>query len=488
MDLYQGTINVETLGINNIQYIYLLENKYFAFYRNHMFIMNNTDTKIEYDLIFSENENTKKYISLEDNQHILYQEIVPNKSSTFFITNLDGSIYYHKNTIDVYFQIIKLWDTQRYYGYFSKNSLFLMTFTNDLYRQYDLNNINPIWASNFIFFNNSLWVLLSDKNSNFTLHSFSDTTYYSKQFTINFNNININNITISITEDNQLHIFIPTIDLKDLYHITKPISDFILSTFGNCIMYSEPANSLMLLLTNRNVFTKLSSDDSLNLLLKKNIEKTILQITLGNITQILKPFVPTEHVSIKSLQMNKPTSNIFYLKSDNPLDYIKWIIDNYDNYTYKQVIFYSQNIVNVYNYYFEKKIIVNIDLNIISQNYDNYCLLYNHAYLNDLFVYERIFKYCRNTYPMNSVNNDLDFYLKSPNFITYSNKAQIINIFNQLNINIKQLFWSPFLFYKFDIRYLHEHSIEYWKKALFILENSKDIDLKFLLYSIFFII
>jgi hypothetical protein len=80
--------------------------------------------------------NTKKYITLEDNENILYQEIVPNKSSNFFITNLDGSIYYNKNTIEVYFQIIKLWDLQRYYGYFSKNSLFLMNLSNELYRQF----------------------------------------------------------------------------------------------------------------------------------------------------------------------------------------------------------------------------------------------------------------------------------------------------------------------------------------------------------------
>ena len=54
MDLYQGTINVETLGINNIEYIYQLENKYFAFYRNRMFIMNTTHTNIEYDFLIVE--------------------------------------------------------------------------------------------------------------------------------------------------------------------------------------------------------------------------------------------------------------------------------------------------------------------------------------------------------------------------------------------------------------------------------------------------
>ena len=260
MDLYQGTINVETLGIINIEYIYLLENKYFGFYHNRMYIIDSTN-KIEYDLIYSESMNTKKYISIEENEHILFHEILPNTSSSFFITNLDGSIYYHKNAINVYFQIIKLWDTQRCYGYFSKNTLFLMNLSNEMYRKYDI-NITPIWASNFIFFNNSLWVLLSD-NNNYILHSFNDITRYSLHFSIDFNNINKNNITISITQDYNLHIFIPTIGLKDMYHITKPIRDINFIDYKDCQIYSEPANSLMLLMASRNVFTKLSTNDSL---------------------------------------------------------------------------------------------------------------------------------------------------------------------------------------------------------------------------------
>ena len=87
-----------------------------------------------------------------------------------------------------------------------------------------------------------------------------------------------------------------------------------------------------------------------------------------------------------------------------------------------------------------------------------------------------------------SSDNDIDNYHMTKNILSMHDREKLINILTQLEISITELFWSPFLFYKFDIRYLREHTIDYWSKALYLLENSKDIDLKFLLYSIFFII
>jgi hypothetical protein len=495
MDLYHGTINVETLGIPNIEYIYLLKDKYFGFFKNRLLIINKTNN-IEYDLIYSENSNTKKYISLEDDNYILFDEITNDKTSSFFITNLDGSIHYNKNTINVYYQIIKLWDTQRYFGYFSYNSLFLMNLSNEIYRKYDLDNniIKPMWASNFVFFNNSLWVLLLDKINYYVLHCFSDCTYYSKYFAIDFNNINKNNITISITNDNILHILIPTIDLNDTYHISKPIDEFSLTSFGDCKSYTQPADSLQLLLTNRNSMTKIlkSTDDSFNFLSNKMVEKVLdTPITLENLTYLFKPHIPKIEISKRITITKTQVPNIYYYKSDNPIDYIKWIIDNYNNYTYKSVVFYSQNVVSIYNYLYHQKIKFNIDLNIVSQNYDNYCLLYNKLYLRDTFIYERTFIFLKpfsELFQIYSPDNDIDNYHKTNNVLSIHHREKFINILTQLNISIKEVLWSPFLFYKFDIRYLRQHSIEYWIKVLYLLENSKDIDLKFLLYSIFFII
>lgn len=494
MDLYHGTINVETLGIPNIEYIYLLKDKYFGFFKNRLLIINKTNN-IEYDLIYSENSNTKKYISLEDDNYILFDEITTDKTSSFFITNLDGSIYYNKNIINVYYQIIKLWDSQRYFGYFSNNSLFLMNLSNEIYRKYDINNIiNPIWASNFVFFNNRLWVLILDKINYYVLHCFSDCTYYSKYFTIDFNNINKNNITISITSDNVLHILIPTIDLNDTYHISKPIDDFSLTSFGDCKLYTQPADSLQLLLANRKSMPQILKlpNDSFNFLSNKTIEKAVdTAITLENLSGLFKAYIPKLEMS-KNISITKTqVPNIYYFKSDNPLDYIRWIIDNYNNYTYKSVVFYSQNIAAIYNYLYHQKIKFYIDLNIVSQNYNNYCLLYNKLHFNNLFIHERTFMFLKpvsELFQIYSPDNDIDNYHMTKNILSIHDRQKLINILTQLEINITELFWSPFLFYKFDIRYLREHTLDYWSKALYLLENSKDIDLKLLLYSIFFII
>lgn len=494
MDLHHRTINIETLGIPNIEYVYLLKDKYFAFFKNRILIINKHN-KIEYDLIYSENSYTKKYISLEDDNYILFDEISPDKSSSFFITNLDGSLHYNKNTINVYYQIIKLWDAQRYYGYFSRNNLFLMSLSNEIYRKYDINTLfSPIWASNFVFFNNNLWVLLLDKINYYVLHCFSDCTYYSKYFTIDFNDIKKNNITISITNDSILHILIPTNDLIDTYHISKPLEDFELSSYGDCKSYTLPANGLQLLLNNRNSMTKIlkSTDDSFNFLSIKMVEKVLdTSITLENLGSLFKQYIPMAEISKRETIIKTQVPNIYYLKSDNPIDYIKWIVDNYNNYTYKSIVFYSKNIVSIYNYLHHQKIQVNIDLNIVSKNYDNYCLLYHKLYLNDIFIYERNFIFIKpfsELFQIYSPDNDIDNYHKTNNIVSIQDKEKFINILTQLNISIKELFWSPFLFYKFDIRYLKQHSLEYWIKALYLLENSKDIDLKNLLYSIFFII
>lgn len=485
MDLYHGNINVETLGIPNIEYIYLLKDKYFGFFKNRIYIINKYN-KIEYDLIYSDDDNTKKYISLENNNYILFNEITPNVKSSFFITNLDGSIYYNKNTINIYYQIIKLWDNQRYFGYFSNNSLFIITLNNEIYRKYDLNSINPIWASNFVFYDNNLWVLLLSKINYYTLHSFGNSTYYSKYFTIDFNNINKNNITISITNDNILHILIPTIDLKDTYHISKPINNFTLSVFGDNNFHIEQFDAIQLLLASR---AKLLDKKILSSTTLKNNEERL--ITLENLTYLFKPYVEKLELTKKINLEIKEVPNIYYLKSSNPLDYLRWIISNYNTNTYKSVIFYSESLVSVYNYLHHKKLKFDIDLNIISQNYDNYCLLYNKINLNDSFIYERnfiFFKPITQIFKIYSQNNELDNYQKTKNIILKHDKEKIINIFTQLEIYVKELFWSPFLFYKFDIRYLREHTIEYWNKALLLLENSKDIDFKILLYAIFFII
>ena len=93
-------------------------------------------------------------------------------------------------------------------------------------------------------------------------------------------------------------------------------------------------------------------------------------------------FIHTNNVDLTESVFNKYDNGTIHIikhttfKNDNPLDYIKWIIDNYNNYTYKSVVFYSQNVVSIYNYLYHQKIKFNIDLNIVSQNYDNYCLVH----------------------------------------------------------------------------------------------------------------
>lgn len=489
IDLFQGKFNSKNYQISQIDRIYKVTDKYFAFFEDRLkiFYVENDDLKIAADVYISNEKSSRKILHFGNNK-IQLQEIIGNNSAIWSI-HLDGSIYEQQQHFLYFNPIIYAWNNERITIDVSNNYINILGLDGSTIRKYR-NDYSIVWLSNLIFLNNRLYFLAQIQNQTYVLIILDEYSNVSPPFHISFYNQNNMGITISI-ENDELIIFCPTLDGLSLYYLSKPINQMKISTIANVAVINKAPNLDSI---QRNT---ISMEDFSNIKSKIKREKISNKPPSIDITQFVKLF---RHVSVPEVSLYDdyittekriPNPEVIVLENSY-MKYLDWIIKNYNNNNVHSVIFTNKTTQPIPFLFGSQTLNMPIDLYSVSGKYDNFAIPFgkvilksgNH-FIRRLTAYNNLLEKSNLdilNFPLK--DNPIDNLVQQKNIFPPEMIQKITNLFIILNINSHDVLWTPILFFKVDMRLIRERPIEYYSKVYEIF--NKDISLNSLLPYLFF--
>jgi hypothetical protein len=177
-------------------------------------------------------------------------------------------------------------------------------------------------------------------------------------------------------------------------------------------------------------------------------------------------------------EMNENTGTIF-VKSDIYIDYLNWIIDNYDTAQCTTIYFYNQFIYK-WPFYInnDKFLSLNVNLYTISATYDNFFMSMGKVSMVDMTMMTR--RLCLPSGKISPLcqNNDMDYMIPVRDNINSDLRNKIVHLFIKLNLPcVNDCSWTPHMFYKISLSVIRSKPLDYWKKVIQILNTHDNLDL-----------
>jgi len=477
IDLYQNITILHSYKDCNHQFIYPIHNYYFGFNQNIISIFNeNYELILMNDNIISNNYNYI-YLSLY-NEHLVFQ-LVHNDVSIITIYNKDFTQYgsnYILNTIN---QITYIWNNEPILVQYENVSLKLYSTENILYCEYKL-PFKIKGHSNIICFHKNLYMLGLLSNDLYVFIKLGDNLEYSDYFSIDYHNIK----QISIDYYNDICNIVILQNDSNLITIKKDISNIFIHQNEKTDYVSIP--DFVLQYENKK---SIINTNNLNLLIKK-IKKGWIDDIVFDFKGIQR-FTPriiksAEIIAQKTIEIPK----VIYIKSNKYFDYFKWIVENYDSSENETVVFYNNLHYNINIEFFDNFLVNTLHMDEISIHIKTFILTMGKLSLCDGLIYLRKFKktnmYENMVLTQISNENKNDFYVKQHQ-ITQSDLSKMLYFLISNNIKYtRHLYWTPYQYFKLDMKIIWNRSKEYWEKIYQILNKDIGIEkyMPYLFYNI----
>ena len=441
-------------------------------------------------------KDSTKIFTVDSMSNVLYLQEISQNQSYFDIFNCaTGAKTTPTQIYKTDIPILYLW-----YGVLSSihtrgNKVYIyLAETNCLYRTYILDTI-PQYVSNYLFIKDVLYFLATDASTRLSciyslyITEIKRTAYFS----MDVDEGDYKYATISYI-DNTLILCCPNTSRTDMTYIRLPLDTFIFTVIPNTTVVSnrgiQPMTSLAqvpeikykLNIISNEQFSSLSSiigkKDNNVFVVSNGIDLLDFEIANRFLTNICisKPI----HIDFTpaTKETNENTGAVF-VKSDIYIDYLNWIIDNYDTSQYTTVYFYNQFIYK-WPFYINNDKFVSLYVNLytISAAYDNFFMSMGKVNMSDMTVMTRrlclpsgkITPFCQ--------NNNTDYMIPVRDNINSVLRNKIVHLFIKLNLPCSMdCSWSPHMFYKISLSVIRSKPLEYWKKIIQILNTHDNLDL-----------
>ena len=422
-------------------------------------------------------------------ENVLYFQEISQKQSYFnTIDCATGTKLTLTQIYETNIPILYLWHSVLSSIHLRGNKIYIYsTDTNIVYRTYLLDT-TPQYASNYLFINNVLYFVATDASTRVScLYGLaSKELKRSTQFSMDILDGDYKYITISYLNDN-ITFCCPNITRTDMTYIQLLFSTFIMTTVPNTsIFYNQgiqPMTSLLQVPEINYKFNIISNEQfsSLSSIInKKGVTSSSAGIDLDILTQFTTSIciLPT-HVSSANLNIYIPKEASVFVKSDIYIDYLNWIINNYDTSQYTTVYFYNQLIFK-WPFYLTNDRAVSLQVNLytISTIYDNFFMSMGKVNMTDMTIMSRrIFLPIEHITPV-CHNNGKDYMVQERDTMNRAIRNKIINLFIALRIPCGNDFsWSPYMYYKVSLSVIRSKPLEFWKKVVRLLNTNENMDL-----------
>jgi len=463
INLYEKTLYNSYQNCNNT-FIYPIHNYYFGCNDNIISIYNeNLELIVMNDTLIRNNYNNI-YISLF-NQRLVIQYIY-NNQSIISIFNNNFTNFGKESMIELNKQIIYIWNNEPIYIEYKNQCFNIYSIENTLYYQYKL-QFNIQGYSNIICFNKDIYLLAKLDYDYYVYIKLGDKLEHSNYFRLDYDDIR--HLSIDYYQD-IFHIIIMKND-NSLISIKKHSLDIFVH-FSEKQVYSSISNFIL---------------HSNNTLLIKNKWADEIVFDFNNIPK----YIPRIFKSLDiEPTMTRETSKIIYIQSSKYFDYFKWIVENYDTSENETVIFYKNVEYNINIQFVDNFIIHTLNMENMSNPMKIFMFTMGKLILSDGSIYKRSFKKTNIVQNimihMISNENSNDFYIKNGEISEYDlKKILYFLIINNIKY-INQLFWTPFQYFKLDMKLIWNRSKDYWEKIYNVLNKDENFEnyMPYLFYNI----
>jgi hypothetical protein len=446
-------------------------------------------------------EFSTKIFTIDCDANVLYFQQI-SKNQTYFDT-FDCATGAKMTPTQIYktdIPILYLWNRVLSSIHIRGNKVYIYsTEQNCLYRTYIL-DIIPQYVSNYLFIDNILYFLATDMSTqmsfmySLSVNEIKRTIYFS----MDVNNCDYKYTTISYI-GKKLIFCCPNMTRTDLTYIQLPFNTFIFMKIPNSSIvnnqYIPPMTSLLQVPEIKYKLNIISNEQfsSLASIIGKN-DKSLLSVSSG--IDLLNPEILNRFVEsiciIKSIDKGnisappihtksttKDNTGAIFVKSDIYIDYLKWIIDNYDTSQYTTVYFYNQFIFN-WPFYINNDRFVSLQVNLhtVSTTYDTFFMSMGKVNMKDMTIMSR-----RLCLPMGRIspfcqNNNIDYMVPVRDNFNHALRNKIIYLFIALHIPyVNDFSWSPNMYYKISLSVIRNKPLEFWKKVVQLLNTPDNMDL-----------
>jgi hypothetical protein len=430
-----------------------ISNFIFSFQHYALSFLNNTGTLYDdnYNRIANTDEfnhGIEKYDTIyvcPFNQKLMVQ-FISNDVSYISIYNTDFSRDILNHQIKTTHQIIYLWNNLPYTVAYSNQRILLHSLDGVLYRVYDV-PFKLVYISNFVCFKKGLYGLGKLFNNNYVIikcgKKMKYTNYFSIDYTFQFLSVDFENDLFKIhllSSSNDNNLMVMSMLLKDLLVHEQRVA------------HANAIPDFQLLPTN-----------ILEKIIPKQLKKNELQFDISKLKK-LDDILPKQ---IKIDDDPPPPSKIIQVKSSKYFDYFKWIVDNYDSAKNETVIFFKETQYNLQIEHLDNIIVEPLQMGSIANNFDIFIMtLGKIVFSNQTFYIRKLKKQYINerlVVPLNCANTNCDYYQKYKN-VSESEMKQLLRYIFYLNIpNNKLLLWTPFQYFKLNMKLIWNRPKIYWE-------------------------
>jgi len=403
------------------------------------------------------------------NQKLMVQ-FISKDVSYLSIYNPDFSKDILNYQINTNHQIIYLWNNLPYTIIYSNQKITLFSLDGIVYRVYDI-PFNLVYISNFVCFKKGLYALGKLMNNKYVImkcgkKNMMYSNYFSIDFTFQFLSVDFDNdlFKIHILSSNDDNLTVMSIKLNDLL-VHKQL-----------IAYAISVPDYKLLPTN---------------ILEKLIPKQLKNDTLQfDISKLQKLDAPTTVISTqKKIDKTQP-SKIIQVKSSKYFDYFKWIVDNYDSAKNETVIFFNQPQYNIQIEHNDNIIVESLSMESIANNFDIFIMtLGKIVFVNQTFYIRKLKKQFINEQlkiSLNCAQTNCDYYEKNKP-VSETELKKLLRYIFYFNIpNNKLLLWTPFQYFKLNMKLIWNRPKIYWENIYNKLNTDFEFEkyMPFLFYNI----
>ena len=443
---------------------------------------------------------SNKIFTIDTQANMLYfQEISQNQSYFDIFDCTTGKKTMPTQLFKTDIPILYLWNNVLSSIHIRGNKIHIYsTETNCLYRTYLLNTI-PQYGSNYLFIDSNLYFLETDVSTRMSCLYLLSTNEIKRTayFSIDINDADYKYTTISYIGDKFI-LCCPNMSHTDLTYIKLSLESLLFTNVPNTSIInnqiSQPITSLLqvpeikykLNIVSNEQFGSLSSiigKDGKNILPTSNginlLNPKILNQFLGSICSIVKYMDKFRVNSVSSKIATKENTGVAFVKSDIYIDYLHWIIDNYNTSQHTIVHFYNKFIFKC-PFHINGERIVSLDVNLytISATYDNFFMSMGKVNMTDMTIMTR-----RLCLPMGKIlpfcqNNNMDYMIQFRDNFNRALRDKIIHLFIALNIPyVSDFSWSPHMYYKISLALIRRKPLEFWKRLVQLLNSPTNMDL-----------
>lgn len=459
-----------------VQYFKIpIANIFYSFQDYALSFLNNTSTL--YDATYNQLaktdefnhdlENYDKIFICVFNQKLMVQTVYNNKSHVS-IYNTDFSKDIFNYEVSTKNQIIYLWNNAPYIIHYSDRMLILNSLEGITHRVYAF-PCPVVYLSNVVCFKKGLFGLAKLINNKYCIFKCGNTkikysNFFEIDFAFTFLSIDYDNdlFKIFVLQSESHELIVLSMRVKELLiHASLPIRDVPIPDY------------------------QLLPNNVLEKLVMKTLKNDKLHFDLSKLRKL-----DDAPVSIKDLTPPVIASKVFRLQSGKYFDYFKWIVDNYDSVAYETVFFFDKMQYNLIIQFADNQLVEPLHMDAVSKPFDIF------VWTNGKLVFANQTFYTRKlkkefiqdnlSVSMQCAQSRQDYYEPSRVVSNFEIK-KLLQYILRFNIpNTRIIYWTPFQFFKLNMKYIWNRPKKYWENiyAQLNVDNEFEKFMPFLFYNI----